>query len=122
MAWVAQAAATAHLQVRIFALDWAAPFAASARPSAAGELVVENERGRETLAFTPVERVSIIGIELFNLDVVVGYRLRGGTRGGELSARMDQNEISSRACAKERLSVYGGFRSWRRLLLDGIAK
>src|SRR6516162_9397212 len=80
MAWVAQAAATAHLQERIFALDWAAHFAASARPSAAGELVVENERGRETLAFTPVERVSIIGIELLNLDVVVSYRLRGGTR------------------------------------------
>ena len=34
----------------------------------------------ETLAFTPVERVSIIGIELLNLDVVVSYRLRGGTR------------------------------------------
>jgi hypothetical protein len=63
------------LQERIFALDWAEHFAASA-----GELAVENERGRETLAFTPVERVSIIGIELFNLDVVVGYRLRGGTR------------------------------------------
>jgi hypothetical protein len=77
---VAQAVATAHLQERIFALDWAPHFAASARPSAAGELAVENELGRRNARLHPVERVSIIGIESLNLDVLVGYRLRGGTR------------------------------------------
>ena len=40
--------------------------------------------------------------------VVGGYRLRGGTRGGEISARMDQNEISSCPCAKERLRCMEG--------------
>src|SRR5215470_105035 len=53
---VTQAAATAHGQERVFALERVSHFAASARPSSAGELAVENERGSETLAFTLVER------------------------------------------------------------------
>jgi hypothetical protein len=53
---VAQAAATAHLQERILALDRGAHLAASARPSAAGELAIENEGGGETLAFPVVSR------------------------------------------------------------------
>jgi hypothetical protein len=36
------------------ALNWGAHFAASAGPSAASELAVENERGGKTLAFTLV--------------------------------------------------------------------
>jgi hypothetical protein len=70
------------LQERIFVLDWVARFAASARPPTPGELAVDNERGSETLAFTRVERVSIIGIELLNLDVVVGRKLWSGARFG----------------------------------------
>jgi hypothetical protein len=53
------------------ALNWGEHFSASAGPSAASELAVENERGGKTLAFTLVKCVSIIAIELLNLDVVV---------------------------------------------------
>src|SRR5216684_4893172 len=103
---MAQAAATAHCRERIFALDRVSHFAAAARPSSSGELAIENERGNETLAFALVERVSIIGIKLLNLDIVVGRQLLRSARFGS-SRRTERGQRSQQhSCRKKTASQH----------------